>query len=1150
MSLWRWSMRCLRGLLLVLPLPLLLLAVVLAMANSQSGSRWLIQQVLPTEASITDIDGTLLHRLQLAGVQYHADGTQLKLRYLSLAWSPLDLLKGALQIDEIAIQGLELTLESDTQQADASSHFDPEASLPVPLALRLDRLTVNDATFIQSGQRHDLPNLTLSANTEGGRLHLTHMVAEAADYQLDLNGWLGLGGGYPLALNAKCQLRSAEYGDWQTASKFSGDLKRLILDISASGPFAATLHGQIDELLQTPGFALQGDWVDARWPLVGNLPQLTSPQGSLTVQGSASAFQAKLTADVRRAELPDAHVDLAMEGTPTSAKLQRFLVASKAGSLAVDGTIAWQDAVQFALHAQARDFNPAVLLPDLPGRLSLDGDVEGRLNTGAPQLKAQLHRLDGQLLGQPLSGGGKFALDGQVVAVDQLQLSSGSNRLHADGRLGPAESALRFDLHTPALAGLWPGLRGKAHVNGLLRGDWHLPDIELTAQAAGLGYAQQQVGAFDLTLDFQPNAHSRLQMHAQHVLSGHDTIDSVAIAASGTTAKHSVSLDVRAPQGQLALALAGRWQAPRWQGALQALSLQVPQLGAWELRQAAALTIDQRPAGADVRLADTCLTQANALICLQGDYLANGDLSGQGRVSDYPLDLLSAYLPAHWQLFGSLAATAEVRKRGSGLQGDYRLALAEAGVSLPVGRNGLVVPFRKAILFGNLAGERLTADLDLATDGSDFIRAQLQLDQGAGQGLAGNLAAKINDLGLFQGLVPNMSGLKGRFGADLKLGGSLPQPVAQGRLSLEDGRLQIDELGIVLSDIQLHADAVNDDQPLQVHGSLRSGGGRLAIDGLLGLDGTADLDVLGNDFEVAKLPEAEVTIAPHLKLGRSARGDAKVTGALGIDKAMVKIKELPASAVAVSRDEVIVGKTDSDQAIEAPPGIDADVAIQLGQQASFSGLGLDTKLTGQLQFLKLDRRLALHGAIDMADGRYRSYGQDLKLRKGRFLFNGPIDRPWLDVEAYRVSKDQKVTAVLQVSGSATAPQTKIYTEPSLPESDALAYLITGASLNQAGKDEGNMIASAALSYGAGRLSWLTEKLGIDEFEVQQGKSFADTLVTAGQYLTANTYVGTKLGLFSKQALLVLKYKLTDSINLETQTGTSQRVKVNYEFDTD
>ncbi|BBL56442.1 translocation/assembly module TamB domain-containing protein [Methylomonas koyamae] len=102
----------------------------------------------------------------------------------------------------------------------------------------------------------------------------------------------------------------------------------------------------------------------------------------------------------------------------------------------------------------------------------------------------------------------------------------------------------------------------------------------------------------------------------------------------------------------------------------------------------------------------------------------------------------------------------------------------------------------------------------------------------------------------------------------------------------------------------------------------------------------------------------------------------------------------------------------------------------------------------------------------------------------------------------------------------------------------IAYSITGSSQSRASKSVGNMITGSALTYVAGRLSWLTESLGVDEFDVQQSQNLSDTLVTAGHYLTSIFYVGTKLGLFNTQAILVLKHKLADSINVETQSGAS------------
>lgn len=275
-----------------------------------------------------------------------------------------------------------------------------------------------------------------------------------------------------------------------------------------------------------------------------------------------------------------------------------------------------------------------------------------------------------------------------------------------------------------------------------------------------------------------------------------------------------------------------------------------------------------------------------------------------------------------------------------------------------------------------------------------------------------------------------------------------------------------------------------------------------------------------------------------------------MTGTLKVPKAIMKLKELPENAVKVSPDEIIVGQEKVAENASAAPAIDANIDVELGKKVSFSGQGLVTDLTGKLKIIKTGERMAMYGDVGMNKARYKSYGQDLTVRKGRFLFNGPVDNPSLDVEAIRVSNDKKVTAILSLAGPLQKPETRISSEPALPEGEALAYLVTGRPLSQVSQSEGNMLASAALSYGGGQAAWIADKLGINEFEVQEGETLQDTLVAVGQYLTPDFYLGTKVGLFNKQAVVVLKHKITDAINIETQAGTSQRVKLNYEINTD
>jgi translocation and assembly module TamB len=340
---------------------------------------------------------------------------------------------------------------------------------------------------------------------------------------------------------------------------------------------------------------------------------------------------------------------------------------------------------------------------------------------------------------------------------------------------------------------------------------------------------------------------------------------------------------------------------------------------------------------------------------------------------------------------------------------------------------------------------------------------------------------------------------------------------------------------------------------LLIQGAAKSGAGKLKLAGFVDFltqpEWLVDLLLTGENFEVAKIPEAQIALSPALTI-KAIGKQANISGTLSVPKAVLTVQEIPENAVKVSADEVILGAEVLPETPETSAGIDTDVVVELGQEVSFSGQGLTTHLQGRLNVANKAGKMVMNGAVDLNKATYKRFGQDLTVRKGRFLFNGPVDNPWLDIEAIRVSKSKMVTAVLSLSGPLRQPKTKIFSEPALPETEALAYLVTGGPLNQVSQANSDALAGAALSYGAGQASWLANKLGVGELNVEEGETLHDSLLAVGQYLTPDFYVGAKVGLFNKQAMLVLKHNIGKSINVETQTGTSQRIKLNYEFDRD
>src|SRR5690606_979869 len=104
------------------------------------------------------------------------------------------------------------------------------------------------------------------------------------------------------------------------------------------------------------------------------------------------------------------------------------------------------------------------------------------------------------------------------------------------------------------------------------------------------------------------------------------------------------------------------------------------------------------------------------------------------------------------------------------------------------------------------------------------------------------------------------------------------------------------------------------------------------------------------------------------------------------------------------------------------------------------------------------------GEVRTASGSYQAYGQRLDIEAGVLRFTGPYDNPSLDVLAIRPYTTQRVG--VQVRGTARAPQVRLYSEPDLPDSEKLAWLVLGRPATGGGA-EAAVLQQAAMALLSG-----------------------------------------------------------------------------------
>ncbi|MCV5918920.1 translocation/assembly module TamB domain-containing protein, partial [Escherichia coli] len=82
-----------------------------------------------------------------------------------------------------------------------------------------------------------------------------------------------------------------------------------------------------------------------------------------------------------------------------------------------------------------------------------------------------------------------------------------------------------------------------------------------------------------------------------------------------------------------------------------------------------------------------------------------------------------------------------------------------------------------------------------------------------------------------------------------------------------------------------------------------------------------------------------------------------------------------------------------------PFDVETNINIKIGDDFQLAAFGLKGGLKGNLNVTQKDKGPFIVGEVNVVDGSYRSFGQDLLIKEGKILMNGPPDQPYLSIKA-------------------------------------------------------------------------------------------------------------------------------------------------------
>ncbi|RKZ40862.1 MAG: hypothetical protein DRQ41_08920 [Gammaproteobacteria bacterium] len=929
---------------------------------------------------------------------------------------------------------------------------------------------------------------------------------------------------------------------------------------------SAQLSLQGEGSLIGPRFDASLVWQDVQWPLKGSPALINTKIGTFQASGTPEAYAIRLDTDIQGQDIPAGHWQATGSGNTSSFQLESLQSQVLQGALDLSGEVSWQPEVKWKLALKGNNINPGSQWTEWPGKIALDVHSQGKLKNGLLDTQVNVKQIKGQLRDYPLYLKTEVAVQDNVYHIKDLDFKSGKTRLTANGQLGP-HSKLDWTINAPDLAALLPEAQGRLSGKGRLTGALNLP--HLTAKIEGKSLVFQDINLdsinanVDVNLDTQEDLH--LDIVAKEFKQGTTNIKDLSLQGEGSVTNHSLVARMTMPQDSFSFAVTGGFFEPRWQGQLQQLTASTAKFDNWQLQSPAALTLS----ATEALLGRSCLKSTQkAKVCTQLHLKKTAESTVQATLYNISLALLEGFLPENSELSGIINGRLATTLRPDGaINSDAIIKLSPGAFKTLMLNDELNEfphqggQFTLQITENGLATQLKFDLLDKSGLQADFKMPRLTHVPPLGeQMLEGEIKVTLADLGILPTFVSQVDNTQGQVNMDIALGGTLTTPQVQGKIRVQKVATDLPDFGLEIKDFNLSIDSEGYDT-FKLQGQVRSGEGELNLKGEAKLtsatDWKADLNIVGKNFEVINIVDAWGLASPDIDIS-FAPDSLDVRGKITIPELAITPYKAASGAVSVSKDVIIVHPINPEPVeVEKAPkamALSSQVEIILGDKVTFEGAGFKSRFGGSVIASNQPGKVTVgNGELYIIEGRYKAYGQNLTIDRGRVFFSGgPIDNPGLDIQAYRRIKRQgedDVIAGIHIQGSAQSPKLILFSQPSLDQSNTLSYIVLGKPVAEATGGEGNLLLSAATAlpfkYGDKLAKKMGKDFGLDEAGISTDEGIGQAALVLGKYLSPGLYVSYGIGLFDGSNVLRMRYELSERLTLETETGIQSGVDLRY-----
>lgn len=1068
---------------------------------------------------------------------------------LIATWEKTKIVIDELQFDEIRYQPFD-------KVAISPHHIDPPQTQdddikPKAIKIALDKIKIpvdvelKNAHFnnIHLSEQDNLAiqQIALVLNLQDTELELAQCAVKSTLGDLNAHLKLIMEDDFPLSGELTADIDLPELMQEQIKLSLSGSLKELALLLAVKGELNTDIAAHIALFDDDTPFDIDINSLAVQFPFKDKADAQVD-QATGRFNGSLNDYRFELAAQLSGAMVPASQLNLQGAGSLQEISLLTNWLLEGKSHLVIDAKMHFQNGLDGQLSLNLSALDPSFWLGAVEGQIN--GNAEAVFSVEQNKINLDLSQLhfDGKVNQQPLvidGIGGLVKNEQQLSAnVDLKTVDLGDNHLKLRGEI--AESIdLLFDLQAQDLAQLGLGLIGQLSAKLKLEGAINQPDIDLLLSSDLIEMNALSIKGLKIQGKGVLDKLAKLTAHADAITTESIEPFDFNLVLEGNKSNHQLTLGLLGNALHFDLLAKGAWQQSSWHGQLQRAGgdfLTIP----LKLLQPIKLAYEQK----DFLVSKHCWQIGSGQLCNQIDSilgatgkvdwrLTNLDLSPiiqNFSVENVSLETkLQAGLKAQWQPQQLLHMSGRFELS----PGVAQLKQNEANAEIAWQQFFAEIKQTKQQL-------NINSTIDLRNNGQ-FI-SQLSVSKNNWHQVTGKL--KINHLQL-DFLAPLLSQyyqvFDGQVNANLGLTGSLNKPLITGKLALtnlvatgSDSPLLIERGEIAVNFAQTKA---------LIKGELSNQQSPLALTGNIDWQDLnrwqANINLEGDKVELKKVPELSLIINPKLAVSLSP-SLINVSGRLAVPFARLIIESIPASAIAISEDERIISPENEDSNKQnIPLNITSDLLVDVGKDVKIEALGLKADLEGKLAVRFLDNQPQLFGQLNIPNGSYKAFAQSLLIQKGRLIFNGPADQPYIDVEAIRNPKameNDNITAGIRVTGLASKPRVTIFSDPALSQQNALSYILTGKSIDS-GMDANSAMTLMLINMGLAKsnqmVSNLGDSIGIKQLALDAEGAGDESQVSVSGYIAPGLQVKYGVGLFQKLAEFTIRYEFWKDYFIES-----------------